>query len=474
MTLLSRPEGLALLIVYGLACYALTRLGSLGRTTATKTGYLVADRHIGWVPASLSIAATWIWAPALFVAAQQAYQHGWVGVFWFTVPNVGCLIVFAFVADRVRRDYPDGFTLSGLMRDRYGPRVQRLYLVTLGGLAVCSFAVQLLAGGLVVAALTGLPFAFVTITLAGMCLAYSWRSGIGASIVTDYLQMGLIAGVGLVLAPWVVMRAGLGTTLAGLGGLSGDYDRLTSGPGLAVFWGFGLSTTIGLLSGPFGDQSFWQRVWALREGHVKRSFLVGAGIFALVPLTMSLLGFTAAGARLSIDNLQLTNLAAVLEWLPGWTVIPFLAFLLSGLTSTLDSNLAAVSSMAGHDLTTAPEHVVRNAKRGMIALAVGGTLLANLPALTVVGLFIFYGTLRSATLLPTVLTLLGRRSPTEAGMVMGITAALAVGLPLSAFGNLTGTSWAIAGGSLAVLTISGALAAFYRPASAPAARPAVE
>ena len=35
-----------------------------------------------------SIAASWIWAPALFVSVQLAYEKGIAGIFWFTIPNV--------------------------------------------------------------------------------------------------------------------------------------------------------------------------------------------------------------------------------------------------------------------------------------------------------------------------------------------------------------------------------------------------
>ena len=67
--------------------------------------------------------------------------------FWFTAPNVLCLVVFAWFAGRVRKLAPDGFTLPGYIRERYSKRVQSLYLLQMISLAACSFAVQLLAGG---------------------------------------------------------------------------------------------------------------------------------------------------------------------------------------------------------------------------------------------------------------------------------------------------------------------------------------
>lgn len=257
-------------------------------------------------------------------------------------------------------------------------------------------------------------------------------------------------------APWVAVKAGLGNVAAGLAGVEGNMTSLITGPGAGVFWSFGLATSIGLLSGPFGDQSFWQRAWAIREGEVKRAFVVGAGIFAIVPLTMSVLGFAAAGSGLVVNNPQLTNLEAILHWLPGWVVVPFLFFILSGLTSTLDSNLCSVASLAGHDLTDAPDKVVRNARWAMVALAVAATLLANLPGLAIVQLFVFYGTLRASTLLPTVLMLSWRKAIHEAGVFWGVVAALAVGVPLAAYGNLLGGGVPfIVGGALATLALSG-------------------
>jgi len=88
----------------------------------------------------------------------------------------------------IRKAMPEGFTLSDFIRSRYSGRVHGLYLIQLGGLAVCSFAVQLLAGGKVISMLTGIPFIWATIALAAIVLAYSAFSGLKASVVTDYEQ----------------------------------------------------------------------------------------------------------------------------------------------------------------------------------------------------------------------------------------------------------------------------------------------
>lgn len=445
-------QGLALLVALGVVSLAAT-LWTARRTTPDKGSFLVADRAIHWRPGAASVAATWIWATGMFIAAEQAYKHGWPGLFWFAVPNIITLVVFSIFAAKIRARMPDGFTLSGYMREHKSARVQRLYLVTLGGLAVFSTAVNLLVGGLIVHKVTGLAFPIVTLALAAVALSYSLRSGLKASILTDYLQMAVIAVVCLTLAPWAIATIGIDTWFAGFGGITGDYTALFSGPALAVFWSFGLSTSLGLLGGPFGDQTFWQRAFAIRPNHIKPAFIGGAALFAIVPITMGALGFAAAGAGLTVDDTQLTNLAAIEGILPWWTVIPFLLYVFSGLLSTIDSNMAAVSSIVGHDGTRDPANVVRNARWAIFAMTAAAIVIANTPV-TVTQLFVFYGTFRLSTTAPTIMALYWPDT-SERGMFWGITSALVVGVPMSAYGNLvSGNPWFIAGASVATLTLS--------------------
>ena len=68
--------------------------------------FCVGNRNTGWFISALSIAATWIWAPALFTSTENAYTKGFAGLFWFLVPNVLCLIFFVPFARRIRKEMP--------------------------------------------------------------------------------------------------------------------------------------------------------------------------------------------------------------------------------------------------------------------------------------------------------------------------------------------------------------------------------
>lgn len=476
MTDFSQWQGWLMIAVYGLLAYGVTF--SATHLSRTKENFLVADRRVSWTLAAPSIAATWIWAPALFVAAEKAYTQGWPGVFWFTVPNILTLVIFGWFMQRLRGMAPDGFTLSGYIKDRFGGRTQVMYLIELGGLAACSFAVQLLAGAGIVTILTGIPFWQVTVVLALLALGYSLFSGINGSIVTDFLQMGFMALGVLIFVPWAIASAPSGVLTDGLDGFSGTFGSLFTGDGGGVAVSFGIAVTIGLLSGPFGDQSFYQRGFSVKRSHVIRSFMWGAVIFGIVPLVMSQLGFLAAGLGLEVDNTTFTNVAAVQELLPTWTLIPFLFILLSGLVSTLDSNLSAISSLAGHDVFDRWTHrrhtnrqIVGFARIAMLVIAVAAVAIANIPNMKVLYLFLFYGALRSSTLTPTVFALWRKdRFVSERGMFWGIVVALALFVPLFAYGNWNGVLWANLTGIIGIVVSSFAIAAGFTIVDRPKTR----
>jgi len=442
-----------------LLTYAVVMLGVTVLMTRKENNierFCVGNRNTGWMVSALSIAATWIWAPALFTSTENAYTKGFAGLFWFLVPNVLCLILFIPFAKRIRKELPEGITLSGYMYGKYHSKaVKNVYLFQLGALSALSTGVQLLAGSRILSMLTGIPFVAMTVIMAVIAFSYSQFSGIKASILTDAVQMVfmLAASIGFV-AFGVKNGGGLETLVTGLGGAAGDAGSLFSKRGWEIFLGFGLPTTIGLISGPFGDQCFWQRAFCVKKDRIGRAFFAGALLFGIVPLSMGILGFIGAGMGYVAADTGIINFELISVLFPAWAVIPFLFMIISGLLSTIDSNLCAISSLTTDIFK---EKTLEKTKFTMILLLVIGIVVANIPGLTVTHLFLMYGTLRAATLLPTVFTLKGIKL-TPQGVVAGIISALIIGLPVFGYGNMHGIAVYKTLGSLLTVILSGAVA----------------
>jgi Na+/proline symporter len=477
---LSSLEGWALIATYFVAMMMLVVF--LRKHKKTKEEFLVANRSMPWLLTAFSMAATWVWAPSMFVASEKAYTQGLAGVFWFVVPNVLTLILFAFFGNKMRKLRPDGWTFSDYIREKYSKRCHNLYLIESFGLQTMSFAVQLLAGATIFSKITGISFTATTIVMAVCPLLYTFASGIRSSIVTDFWKMLWIVIVLLLGLPIMFSSAGPNALFNGLGGITGDFGSLFSATGIMVALSFGIPTTIGLLSGTFGDQMFWQRVFCVKADKVKRTMITAAFIFAVVPISLAVFGFFAAGTGLAISDTQLTNVGAVMAFCPKWFLYLFFVLILSGLISTVDSIICAVSSVAGHDVVKRLSmnekwhgriqkniflfilfaNEVRAARFAMIVVTIIAILIANIPGLTILYLFLLYGTLRSSVMLPTVFAILGKRM-SERGLFYGILTSMIVGLPIFAYGNFTGNIPMIVFGSLFTILASGIMAVRRKP-----------
>lgn len=461
MQILSQFEGMMLIGIFFLAMVAIIFM--LRKREQTKAEFLVANRTAPWLLTAFSMAATWVWAPSMFTAAEKAYTQGFAGVFWFVVPNVLTLILFAFFANKMRKLRPEGWTFSDYIREKYSNRAHNMFLTESFGLQICSLAVQLLAGATIFHKVTGIPFFWTTIILVSIPLLYSLANGIRGNIASDFVKMAFIAVVLLLGLPIMTSNAGAETFFNGLGGLTGNYRHLFDSTGIAVMLSFGIPTTIGLLSGTFGDQMFWQRVFCVKQENVKRTMITAAFIFGIVPISLSCFGFFAAGAQLPIADTQLVNVGAVIAFMPKWFLYLFFLLILSGLISTVDSILCAVSSVAGHDIVNRIEektgkkfNSVKVARIAMVLVAILAVCVANIPGITITYLFLFYGTLRSSVMLPTIFAIKGYKM-SESGLFYGIIASLCIGLPIFAIGNLNGWVPMIVAGSLLTIGLSGAI-----------------
>ncbi|MDR1158341.1 MAG: hypothetical protein LBK75_08600 [Oscillospiraceae bacterium] len=442
--------------IFALVIYALLTIGAtvvFTRRTHDVERFNVADRNIGAFCGALSIAANWIWAPSLFVSAERAYRTGIPGMFWFLIPNVLCLILFIPFAKRMHGQFPAGITLSDYMGRQYSPKVQGIYQFQLGALAVLSAGVQLLAGSKMISLMTGLPFPLVSVLLAAIAFTYAQFSGIRASVTADVAKIAVVfGGLALLLPMALDASGGIATLAKGFGGSTGDYTALFSGNGLDVLLGFGIPTAIGLTSGPFGDQSFWQRAFSIKKKRLGTAFFGGALIFAVVPICMGSIGFLAAGAGFAAADPGVVNLEYISTVLPQWALVPLLFMVIAGLLSVVGSNLCAAASLMSDWSSD-----VKKARAGMIVLLAAAVAIANIPGLTVTHLFLFYGTLRSSTLLPTVLTLSGKKLMSR-GVFFGILASLVIGLPIFAYGSLMNIGTYKTLGSITTVSMSGLIA----------------
>lgn len=461
MNILSQSSGLTLLGAFALIMVLSSVF--LRKKHKSVDSFLLANRKLNWMSGGVSIAASWIWAPALFVSVQVAYEKGLAGLFWFTVPNVAALLLFAILGPRIRKLFPEGASLPQFIKQRFkSERLHKLHLFPYFFYQLMAVTVQLFAGGSLMSLLTGIPLLTVMPLLLIIALAYTLISGLRATVLTDVIQLIMIFGIGALILPMAWKAGGSWASIVGgfngIEQVSGVFD-----PGVA--FSFGVVTAIGLIAGAVSDQQYWQRSFAIEEKHLGKSFLLGGLLFALVPLGLSVLGFLAVNPELGITlpegvDASMIGVQTVVTLLPAWSAVLFVIMLLAGLSSTLDSALSAVSVLWAVDV--AKESSVKSARYAMVGIGVLGLLVAYaanaIPSFGLQHLWWIFNTIAACTLVPTLMSLYSNKL-SEKRVFWGVLIAFVLGVPLFIYSNILGDPVWIVGSALFVVGVSG-LASF--------------
>ena len=442
-TVLTPATAYAVLILFGVVMWIATTTFRRVRSEDASESFLVANRDQGVLFGGFSIAVSWIWAPALFLSVQKAYQEGLPGIFWFIAPNILCLVIFAFLAIRIRELLPRGYTFPEYIKRRFDSKTHVVYLVVFFMWQTAAITINCLAGGALVHLLSGVPYSVAVILIAAIALSYALFNGLKASVITDFIQMSLILVVVFWIVPWTYFAGG-GASRIQVSGVSGQFGNIFD-PWVA--YSFGIACSLGLISGTIADQQFWQRAFAIKKRKVKSAFILGALSFGIVPIALAFLGFMAAHPAINAqlpnpDDAQMIGVQLVGLLLPSWAMVVFLAILIAGLASTLDSAMCAFSSMGSVDIYKTyfvPEasdaQILRTSRRFMVLMTVVGVGIALIPGIKILYIFLVYGSIVSGTLLPTILSLYWKKLNSN-GVFWGILIGTGVSFPAAVYGNI--------------------------------------
>jgi urea-proton symporter len=462
MPLISQTTGYLFLTIFGVSMILITYFFATWKKSQTTEKFLVANRQVGWFMGGSSIAASWLWAPALFISVQLAYEKGLAGIFWFTLPNIIALAIFALLAPRIRTLFPDGYTLPQyIYKKLQNKKVHNMYLFPYFFYQIMAITVQLFAGGSLVSLLTGIPLVAVMPVLAIIALTYTLISGLKASIITDFVQLAMIFIIGAIILP-MTWKVGGGFSAIRDGFMGIENIKHIFDPGVA--FSFGIVTAIGLIAGAISDQQYWQRTFAIKKNQLVKAFLFGAILFGIIPIALSTLGFLAANPALDITlpagiDASMIGVQTVATLLPSWAVFLFVIMLLSGLSSTLDSGLSAASSLWVTDIKKLNNNykAIKSARHAMTGITLIGLAIAYavylIPQFGLFHLWWIFNTIAACVVVPTILSLYWNRLDAR-GVFWGVLTAFIIGLPLFIYGNIINKPMWIVFSSLFIIFIS--------------------
>lgn len=401
-----------------------------GRGADSVEEYMLAGRRVGLAIGTGTAMATWVTSNTTMVAPQLALQMGIWGMVGYSLGSIG-LILFAPMARRIRKLMPNGFTSGDFVRLRYGVVAWRVFLAISFFYALGWLVSLGMAGGILIQALSGIPYWIGMTVILGICVLYTLLGGLRAVMGTDFIQVVVIL-IGVVLLGFLVIRnVGFDEIHAQL---SDERPALLSlmMPAAIMFLFNNLLFGIGEI---FHSNVWWSRAFAYAKGIGFKAFL-WAGIFwAPIPIAAGFIALAAPGLGINVPRPDMVGplVAANLLGVTGAIIVFLVVF--AALASSLDSLLAATSDLIVEDVyrkhlrpNASNQQMRRVSSRVILSLGLVAWALCLLNLTTLASLLHFTGAFVASTIWPIAAGLYWRRTNKAgalAAMVIGSIAGLA-------------------------------------------------
>lgn len=450
--------GYALLLVLG--AFLLAVAISVRSFVRSTHDFVIAGRRIGLGFGVGSVIAVWTWSMAVLMSSAQAFSWGTSGLIWFIVPNGLAVVAVVPFALKLRKHMPQGYTIVEFIRARFSSRTATIVILAAQIFGLLSeIFINLFGVVLVTGVIFGLnPTAVLLVTLATITI-YSYFGGLWTSAITATINTLLIT----IPAALVVLFV-----LAKVGGPSAVFESIDTKGGellnpfsAQTAAAFGISLALGLFASTIADQTFWQKLWALRPGNLRRTFVWGGLWFYPIPLALGLLGLVGLSLGVTPADLGAAGAGGIGPYvvshvgLPVILIAAYVLVILNACFSSIDGAFSALSSLVAVDILKQAWPKISEKRLftlTKLSLLIGGAIGAlvvssGIDYIALVTLVFF---IKAVLIFPLVLAIFWRRT-TGTAFIASILAGLAVGLPLRQTGHDLLSIVALEGVSLLVV-----------------------
>ncbi|MEX2468886.1 MAG: sodium:solute symporter family protein [Pseudohongiellaceae bacterium] len=317
----------------------------LGRNNKTLEDYMLAGRNVGLAFAAATAMATWVTSNTTMTAPQVTYELGVWGMVGYSLGAVG-LLLFAPLAKRIKLLLPHGFTSGDFIRERYGVLAWRIFLL-ISLFYAFGWLISLgMAGGILVNALSGVPYHLGMTVILAVCVSYTLLGGLKAVIATDFVQTIIIITGVIFIAFLVIDNVGFERMYTDLQVERPMLLNLLF-PAAIMFLFNNLLFGVGEI---FHSNVWWSRAFAFRQDTGARAYFI-AGLFWIpIPIVAGFVALAAPSLGINVPAADMVGplVAGRILGTTGAIVVFIVVF--SALASSLDSLLAATADLITQDI----------------------------------------------------------------------------------------------------------------------------
>ncbi|TPV95925.1 MAG: urea transporter [Myxococcales bacterium FL481] len=402
-----------------------------GRRSKSLEGHMVANRNVGLALGSATAMATWVTSNTTMLAPQFALELGVWGVLAYSMAALG-LFFFAPLAGRIRALMPAGYTSGQFVRLRYGHTAWVVF-VALSLFYGLTWLVSMgMAGGLLIEALTGVPYLYGMSAILCVCTAYTVAGGLVAVIGTDFIQSVIILVGVVVVAVLAIDAVSVEQVHAALAEERPMLlDVLFPAALMAIFNNllFGLGEV-------FHSNVWWSRAFAMRPGVGTKAYALAGAMWLPIPIVGGFLGLVAPALGIGVSRPDMVAPLVAGHLLGQLGAVLVFVVVFASIASSIDSLLAATSDLVTNDLVhgwlrpnATPDQLRKTATQVVVGTAAIAWVLCVPRIDTLATVLFFAGPMVASMIWPIVAGLYWKRTPAwaaTAGMILGTVGGLCV------------------------------------------------
>lgn len=411
---------------------------AISRKQENADDYMTAGNRIGFGVSAASMTATWVWASSMYASVTAGYTYGVSGPIHYGLWGALMILFIYPFGKRIRTVAPRAHTLAEVMYARHG-RSSQLMLAGSNVLgSVISLTSNFIAGGAIISMLSPLSFGAGILIIAGGVLLYTLWSGFRASVLTDFTQVMAMLGAAVVIIPAVFFLAG-GPSMFAEGVAAGNVTpQQESFFSSDAFMNQGAPYIAAVLAYAIGNQTIAQRLFAVREDLIKPTFVTATIGYGATVIGVGMLGVMALYLGVEPMGGDVNNLMPQMvgTYLPVVLVALAFVMIVGSLSSTADSDLAALSSIVMTDVygqsvgrKKADPKLMLFIGRITMIVATGLALYFATARFNILDLLVFVGALWGCLVFPVIASFYWKKVTNKA-FTLSVIAALVVFLPV--------------------------------------------
>ncbi|MBS4211553.1 MULTISPECIES: hypothetical protein [Neobacillus] len=288
----------------------------------------------------VSLLARWITGNTILSAPETLVKYGITGAIGYSLMGALALVLFGFLAKKIRNNFHNEQTIGDVMRQKLTPSGYWYIMFILLVTSFYSLFIQAMGAGILIHIIFPIPVFIGMILFMGFCFFVGGVSGMQRIHQFSGVNVALIFGAVLLIPVYFYIQAGVHPVYDGI---KLYHPYILYFKNMDAIW-FIFTALLIFFGQIMMDRATWQRVFIIQKEKVTMTFSLAGGIWATIPLALSSLLMIIMFGR-SYKNIYSLLFELVDKIQSTMLIILFVLFCFSAISSAINAELHATTTL---------------------------------------------------------------------------------------------------------------------------------